>query len=291
MPRAWVPKELLDAPFTVATAAAYGVTRSMLRGDHWWQVIRGVWAHSSLPNTKETRFAALELVLTEKTFVCGLTAAWVGFGIDVQDPRSDSLWVGHTPNIWLAPRPGFVIHELDVGPEDIRVFRGTRMTTWLRTAFDCARWLPLVEAVVVVDALAHLGMISLGELAAYLATHRGVRGAAQVATVIDLADAKSESPMETRVRLLLVLSGLPRPETQIRIENEKGEFVARADMGYPEKRVLVEYDGAWHFQQRAADERRRQAMRDLGWIVIVVTADDYYKWPADLVARVRAKIA
>jgi very-short-patch-repair endonuclease len=97
--------------------------------------------------------------------------------------------------------------------------------------------------------------------------------------------------METRVRLLLVLSGLPRPETQVRVEDENGDFVARADMAYRDKRVLIEYDGAWHWERRAADERRREAMRNLGWTVIVVTKDDYYKTPAELVARIRAKIA
>jgi very-short-patch-repair endonuclease len=253
-------------------------------------VIYGVWAHKDLPDTKETRFAALELVLTERTFVCGPTAAWAGFDIDIQDPRSNLLWVGHTSDTWLKPRSGFLIRELSLDPTDVQIFRGTRMTTWLRTAFDCARWLPLVEAVVVVDALAHIGAITLDELSAYLASHRGVTGAKQIARVIDLADPRSESPMETRVRLLLVLSGLPRPETQVIIEDENGKFVARADMGYPHQRLLIEYDGAWHWQQRAEDERRRQRMRDLGWTVIVVTKDDYYKTPAELVTRVSAKL-
>lgn len=288
---AWIPRELLDQPFTLATAASFGVTRSMLRGSQWWQVIRGVWAHTSVPDSKQTRFEALELVLTERTFICGLTAAWAAFDIDVQDPRSDQLWIGHTPGTWLKPRPGFVIHELTLDPADIQVFRGTRMTTWLRTAFDCARWLPLVEAVVVIDALTHIGAISLEELTDYLASHRRLKGVKQVARVIELADPKSESPMETRVRLLLILAGLPRPESQIIIEDDGGNFIARADLGYPDKRVLIEYDGAWHFTQRAADERRRQAMRDLGWTVIVVTSHDYYRTPAALVARVRSKIA
>ena len=97
--------------------------------------------------------------------------------------------------------------------------------------------------------------------------------------------------METRVRLLLVLAGLPRPETQLVIRNTNGDFVARADMGYADKRLLIEYDGAWHWRQRAADERRRQALRDLGWTVIVVTSDDYYKTPTELIDRVRAKLA
>jgi very-short-patch-repair endonuclease len=54
---------------------------------------------------------------------------------------------------------------------------------------------------------------------------------------------------------------------------------------------LIEYDGAWHWQQRAADERRREALRDLGWKVLVVTSDDYYRTPERVVAKVRDALA
>jgi very-short-patch-repair endonuclease len=100
-------------------------------------------------------------------------------------------------------------------------------------------------------------------------------------------DPRSESPMESRVRVLLVTSGLPRPEAQLEIWDVGEFFVARADLGYPEQRVVVEYDGAWHWKQRRADDRRRDRMRALGWIVIVVSADDYFKMPWSIVAQVR----
>jgi hypothetical protein len=109
--------------------------------------------------------------------------------------------------------------------------------------------------------------------------------------VIDLMEPKSESPMETRVRLLIVLADLPRPESQLIIYDRAGRFVARADMGYQSERFLIEYDGALHWEQRRADDRRRDAMRDLGWTVYVVSGEDYYDHPATIVAKVRSELA
>jgi hypothetical protein len=45
-----------------------------------------------------------------------------------------------------------------------------------------------------------------------------------------LMDSRAESPMETRVRLLLVLAGLPSPDLQIELADAAG-FVARGDKG------------------------------------------------------------
>jgi hypothetical protein len=124
-------------------------------------------------------------------------------------------------------------------------------------------------------------------LATYTNTHRGLRGVRQLDVVLDLMDAASESPMETRVRVLLVRAGLPRPTAQLVVSDSWGNFVARADLGYEEQRLIVEYDGAFHWEQRRADDRRREAMRALGWTVLVMSAEDYYKTPNVLIARVR----
>jgi very-short-patch-repair endonuclease len=40
-----------------------------------------------------------------------------------------------------------------------------------------------------------------------------------------------------------------------------------------------------------ADERRREAMRRQGWEVIVISSDDYYKFAAHTVERVRDALA
>lgn len=49
-------------------------------------------------------------------------------------------------------------------------------------------------------------------------------GARQVA---DLAEPGTESPMESRLRMVLVESGLPRPEVQVSIHDPFGTFVGR----------------------------------------------------------------
>jgi hypothetical protein len=285
-----VPDELRAAPFTAAHAARYGLTRRALGGDEWRNIFRGVWAHKDLPDNRETRFAAVRLILPDGAFVCGLTPAWL-YGIDVQDPRGDLMWIGCRTGHSIRVRAGCMVREITVADSDVRIVRGVPMTTPLRTAFDCGRWLSLIEGTVVADFLAHAGAMSCDALAAYARTHRALRGVRQLDRIVELMDARSESPMETRVRLLIVLAGLPPPEPQVIITNRDGDFVARADLGYEAERYAVEYDGAWHWKQRREDDRRRAAMRDAGWEVLVVSSEDYYDHPDWIIAKVRADLA
>ena len=101
----------------------------------------------------------------------------------------------------------------------------------------------------------------------------------------------TESPMETYSRLTLVEGGLPRPVAQYEVYEGEGRFVARLDLAYPELKVAVEYDGALHWAQRREDDRRRDRLRVLGWTVIVVSASDIHREPAQLVAQVSAALA
>ena len=71
------------------------------------------------------------------------------------------------------------------------------------------------------------------------------------------ADPKAESPMETRLRLLLVLAGLPTPLSQVSIRNAKGDFAGRVDLYYPDHHLGIEYDGGPHKDQLAEDNRRQ----------------------------------
>jgi Protein of unknown function (DUF559) len=289
MRTARVPTVLLDRPFTAVQAAAVGVSRSSLRGAQWRNVFRGVWAHQDLADSREMRFAAVRLVLPDGDFVCGLTAAWL-YGIDVQDLRGELIWTGCRTGRRLRTRAGCLVREITVADDDLQVVDGVLMTTPLRTVFDCGRWLSVVEGTVVADAISHSGAVTHEALVAYARTHRALRGVRRLDQVVDLMDPRSESPMETRVRLLIVLSGLPRPHAQLVVVDRAGRFVARADLGYPDHRLIVEYDGAFHWEQRRADDRRRDAMRALGWRVLVVSREDYYDTPGATVEQVRAAL-
>jgi hypothetical protein len=253
-------------------------------------VFRDVWAHEEVPDSRALRFAAVRLVLPEGAFVCGLTAAWL-YGIEAQDRRQDLIWYGCRTGRKLRTRPGCLCREITVNDADVQFIDGLYVTSPLRTVFDCGRWLSLVEAVVVADALMHSELVSPAQLAAYARSHRRLRGVRQIDRVVELVEPKSESPMETRVRLLIVLAGLPKPEPQLIIRDRSDRIVARADLGYEAARFLIEYDGALHWEQRRADDRRRDLLRDLGWEVLVVSSEDYYQSPGLIIAKVRTALA
>jgi very-short-patch-repair endonuclease len=50
--------------------------------------------------------------------------------------------------------------------------------------------------------------------------------------------------MESRLRLLVVLSGLPEPVTQHPVQTLRGVY--RLDLAWPSVRVALEYDGRHH---------------------------------------------
>lgn len=290
MPRAVVPAELRRGPFTTARARELGVSKFVLRSSEWRHLFRDVWIYASVENTPAVRVAAVTLVLGGEGFLCGITAAWI-HGVEVQDRRRDLVWVGRPTGSWRRPRAGCLIREITVANTDLEVVDGTPVTTPTRTAFDCARWLALPEAVVVADALAHSGLITPAALQAYVRGHRRLRGVVQAGRVADLVEPLTESPMESRLRVLLVATGLGAPAAQFEVRDGAGRFVARADFAYPERRLIVEYDGSHHWEQRRADDRRRDAMRALGWTVLVASRSDYYESPSEFVSRVRRALA
>lgn len=163
------------------------------------------------------------------------------------------------------------------------VIRGVRVATAARTGFDLARHLPTTTAVAHLDDLARATRITKHDLTYLVDRYPGARGNNLARSAIDLMDAGAESPKETRLRLVLIKAGLPRPSTQIRVSD--GEFVAYLDMGWEAPMVGLEYDGEHHRldrRQYVKDIRRVELLDDLGWHVIKVVNEDR---PRDVLAR------
>jgi hypothetical protein len=270
-----VPASLLDGPFTTATASAAGVSQAALRSAPWQQLFHGVWVYQSIADSRELRLAAARLILPDRGVGCGLTAAWL-YGTDVRRLDDFDVQVAFPKGGRIRSRAGVQVCQETLDDTDITTIDGLRITTPLRTAFDCARWLNGVERVVVVDALAHLGLVTIEEIRAYIAGKHRLRNLRRAEGVLDLADPLAESPMETRIRVLLIEWGLPRPVSQLNVYDQFGEFIGRLDLAFPDAFVAVEYDGAQHWEQRQADERRRSRLRQQGWIVLVYGSADYY---------------
>ncbi|HXM58066.1 MAG TPA: DUF559 domain-containing protein [Candidatus Dormibacteraeota bacterium] len=96
--------------------------------------------------------------------------------------------------------------------------------------------------------------------------------------------------METRLRLLLVNAGLPRPQAQAEVRDERGAFIARVDLYYPEQRLAIEYDGANHRDRLVADDRRQNRLLAAGYRLLRFTAPDVETRPDVVVADVAAQI-
>ncbi|HVW79710.1 MAG TPA: hypothetical protein VHB69_02060 [Mycobacteriales bacterium] len=292
MPAATEPEVLTHGPFTSATAALAGVSDSALRDGPWRQVFRDVWIHEALPDDQRTRAEAIRLVLGKHAFVCGLTAAWL-YGVDARDPRWPLVWVGCPAGTRVRSREGCYTREVSLEARDLDLINGVLLTTPVRTAYDCARWLSPVEALVVAEAMVHDGLLMLDELVAYRNAHRGTRNVTRVDAMLRDLEPLSESSAHTRLRCLLLSAGLGRPAVQHLVRDTTGGFVGRLALAYPGERVAIEYDVEYddspHWDRRREDAHRRDALRALGWRVIVVAATDL-DVPERLLGQVRAAL-
>jgi very-short-patch-repair endonuclease len=161
----------------------------------------------------------------------------------------------------------------------------------VRTAFDLARWAPtLIEKVVAVDALAYRHKFGVEAVRVLARSCLGVIGSAELPRVLALANPLAESPMETRIRLALVLAGLPAPVVQHRVQGFGRSH--RLDLAYPEVLLAIEYDGADHLDpDRARRDLEREALLTwLGWTVLRFDAATVHRDPARVVAVVRAEL-
>ncbi|WP_123372131.1 hypothetical protein [Cellulomonas sp. PhB150] len=151
---------------------------------------------------------------------------------------------------------------------------GLPATTLARTAWDCMCVLPAGDALVVADAALHAG-VTAAELGAF--ARRGGRGHSRAMRILDVADDGPESAPESMCRYRLLVAGYPPLTTQIPVETRFGTYFG--DLGWPEWRVLFEYDGRVKYEGNAtetfmAEKRRHDAVVEKGWRVLRVTKED-----------------
>src|SRR5262252_5190325 len=280
-----IPEELTSAPFTLTEARRAGLSRWQLRGASWRRISGGLYVWAGLQVSWELTLAALRRRLLDGAAFSGRTAAWLhGFA-----PLSGGLPEVTVPyGRGISGRAGLSVRHGTLTDVDVVERCGLPVTSPLRTAFDLARHLQLVEAVVAVDAALHKHLLDLAHLRSYVASHSGWKGIGQARRVVDLAEASAESPMETRLRMLLVLAGLPSPQVQVPLYDDRGNFVGRPDMYYPLQRVGLEYDGGTHRDNLVDDNRRQNRLLNAGFRLLRFTAADVYNPPDAVVAQVRA---
>ncbi|WP_442297545.1 hypothetical protein [Terrabacter sp. RAF57] len=268
-------------PVRRADATAAGNTDDRLRRSHV-ALFRGVHVERTVPVTLHIRIEAALLVVTPGSHVSHHTAASLWGGIVPDHP---DIHVSSPRN--RTRRDGITAHRVKQGQEVV-LFQGFRVTTPVQTFLDLAHCLTLVDLVVLGDSLVRKKRFTPDELVALAEKHRGphsrlARRAAR------LVRAGVDSPMETRLRLLIVLAGLPEPEVDHRVHDDDGTLLRRYDLSYLPFRLIIEYDGRQHAEsdeQWLNDIGRDEALDDEQIRRLVVVSRDIYSTPANTLARI-----
>ncbi|BBX26956.1 hypothetical protein [Mycolicibacterium alvei] len=233
-------------------------------------VYRDVYVPRGTRVTPVDRAVAAWLWSGRRATVAGLSAAALHGSewIDVKHPAELNQPSQHRT-------PGILLHCDTLWDDETCLVRGIPVTAPYRTAFDLGRRKGLTAAVIRIDALLQATPLKIPDVQPLLQRHKGVRGIQQLRQVLDLADYGGESPQETRLRLLYTDAGMRPTQTQIVVFDHR-RVVGRIDMGWPEWKVGVQYDGIQHWtdpKQRTKDIDQDAEYRALGWQIVRVGAD------------------
>lgn len=116
----------------------------------------------------------------------------------------------------------------------------------------------------------------------------GVRrhGIRRLREAADLIREDAWSPRESKLRCLIVRTGLPEPTLNHDVYDDHGRFLGCVDLAYPSKKIAIEYHGLMHASTYAEDVERIAALRAAGWQVIEVTSALLAR-PKELLTRIR----
>jgi hypothetical protein len=278
----------MTGPFTLTEALRAGLDRWHLEGANWRRVGRNLYVWAGLPDTPELKIEAAHRRLPPTAVFSGNTAAWL-HGLDVVD--CEPIEVTIPKGLGVSGRTGVAVRRAALGPDEVVNVRGMRATSPLRTLRDLAARLSVSEAVVVVDMALHARLASLAELKALCVARAGGFGVANLRRVVSYAEPATESPMESRLRMVLVLGGLPRPQAQISLFDKHNRPLGRPDLYYPDHRLGIEYDGGVHRLSLAEDNRRQNRLLAAGIRLLRFTAADVYQNPDLVTTQVRTMLA
>ncbi|WP_369256204.1 DUF559 domain-containing protein [Geodermatophilus amargosae] len=282
---------LISGPTTRAGARAAGLNDRHLRHPALQRLSRDTYLPRALADDVGARLAAVLLTAPPTAVASHLTAA-ATWGLEVplqdrDDRRIDLTVPGRTRSESRRDRR---IHRLPLEDDDVTNRWAQPVTSPARTWRDLAGVLEPAALLAVTDQLV-ARHCSPSELERQLGGRPTGRGSARARAVLPLADPRAESPLESVLRWLVHRAGLPRPELQVDIRDGSG-FVGRADMAWPDRRVLVEFDGDGHRDRDVLvqDLRRQNRLVAAGWTVLRFTSADVLGRPDDVVAAISAAL-
>jgi very-short-patch-repair endonuclease len=179
------------------------------------------------------------------------------------------------------------MHRARLAASDVDVVSGLRVTCVERTLLDLARTLPLADVVVAMDSAIHHGLADSARLHTVSHQAKGP-GSGRLRAAVAGSDGRSESPLESLLRLALTSAG-HHPDVQAEIAG-----VGRVDFLFRDEGLVVEADGyAFHADRRSyrEDRRRGNVLQAAGYRLLRFTWEDVVHAPDAVVATVRRALA
>jgi very-short-patch-repair endonuclease len=270
---------------------AAGLSYGDLRHRDVVRLSRDTFLPRTLAHDVSARFAAVLLAAPPDSVLSHASAATLW---DLAVPLG-----GADSRVHLTVRPGSAvrnrsdrcIHRTPYVVDDITRRHGFPVTTPARTWRDLAAVLPPASLLAVTDQLLRR-WCTPDDLRRRLEHRPGGRGSARARSVLPLADPLAESPMESVLRWLILHDGLPAPVLQHQVLDPDGRFIGRADLAWPERKVLVEFDGDLHRDRTVFvnDLRRQNRLIAAGWTVLRFTSADVLGRPVEVIAEIRAAL-
>jgi hypothetical protein len=243
------------------------------------RVWRGVYALR--PPDMLPRLNGLDLMTGKSLVACMSTAAEL-YGFDTeQDPRLHVL----DPGIRMRPTVGVMVHQRTGAP--LRRIEGRLATAPAWTAVETARNLRRPRALATLDAALRVQACTVADLRNAIREQKGRRGIVRVRELLEYADGRAESPMESEARLVFIDGGLPMPELQYEIIDRCGQLW-RVDFAWPQAMLVAEYESMeWHATPEALkhDRTKTARLQECGWKTVPIVVDDVRHRAFDLVAR------
>ena len=276
----------LSQPFTARMVRGQ-VPASTLRGPRFRKLLPTVHVAADTDVTPQLMARAAALVLPDRAWFSHTTAA-VLQGLPVPN---DPLTHACVPRAADRRLKGTLRVKVRKQRPATTAAGGLSVTTGADLFCELSEVLGLVDLVVVGDAMVSAGMVRPRQLVRAAAALSGDH-AAHARRAAGLVRERVDSPMETRLRLLIVLAGLPEPTVNPEIRD--GAFRTRVDLCYLELKLVIEYDGQQHraddLEQWDRDNDRINWFVRNDWELLPVISRGIYRRPEETLERVRDAI-
>lgn len=211
------------------------------------------------------------------------------------------IHISRPDHMAIPRRTGVRGHRGQFFEDEIVDLDGLLVTSRTRTWLDCARRMSIDELTVVADHLLRIPRpdfenrtepyATLAQLEDMLDRHKGTPGIRKARLALEQARVGSDSAQETRLRLALEYAGLPEPHLNVPTELSPG-VVRQPDLGYPEQKVGVEYEGEGHSDaaQIVRDIAREEDFANAGWLLVRISKRHMVNDAGAAVVKVRSAL-